>query len=352
MRIFGGKMRFLNIFWETLIDAAPFLILGLFIAGIIKAFLKDELIKKHLGEANTKSVFKSAFFGIPLPLCSCGVVPTAISLRKQGASKGATTSFLISTPESGVDSIAISYAMLDPILTIMRPVAGFIIAIFSGILENFFPAEKPKEEIHVHSCCSNGHSSTPKISNEKTFFEKIKYGMNYSFVELMNDLSFTLFIGLILAALISWLIPESFFAEYLSNSMFSMLVMLIIGIPMYICATASTPIAAALILKGLSPGAAIVFLIAGPATNLASLTVLRKSLGNSTVLRYLLTIIIFSFIFGGITEYIYSFFELSTEMNYSPHEHGTRGNIFYDIIAGGFLIYLFWGIWNEKIKNS
>jgi len=357
-------MDFLYALWGITKEAAPYLLLGLLFAAIIKTFLKDELIQKHIGENNWKAVLKSALFGVPLPLCSCGVIPTAISLRKQGASKGATSAFLISTPESGIDSISISYALLDPVLTVIRPLAGFITATIAGITETFFPDEKdapkpitespliqidglskPTEEAHK-SCCS----TTPKVK-EKSLSERLKEGMRYSFIKLMGDISYTLAIGLVLATAITFFIPDSFFQMYLSDPILSMFIMLIIGIPMYICATASTPIAAALIMKGLSPGAAIVFLIAGPATNIASLSVLQKELGKATITRYLIIIAIMSLVFGFITDLIYQSFNLPIEMRSASHVHSCFLFCGFDtLLTCIFIGLLAFGIWNEKIK--
>jgi hypothetical protein len=242
-----------------------------------------------------------------------------VSLQKQGANKGAVTAFLISTPESGVDSISVTYALLDPIMTIARPVASFFTALTAGIFENLFSwthpskAEAPDLRCPIDNCC-DGLNCDPRIhANHHTLFEKAKAGFRFAFGELWEDMAGWFFFGLILAGGITALIPQEFLSRHLGGGLSAMFIMLMVGIPMYICATASTPIAAALILKGVSPGAVLVFLLAGPATNMASLTVLTKMIGKRATLIYLSSIAVCSVICGLIVDQVYSFFGLSAQ---------------------------------------
>ncbi len=310
----------LNIFleaWHLLLESSPYIIFGLLISGIMRVYITPDSIARHLGQGRFMSVFKAALFGIPIPLCSCGVLPAAVSLKKQGANNGATTAFLISTPESGVDSIAITYALLDPVMTIARPVAAFFTAAAAGISENLFSFSQ-KEKKHsadlycpVDGCC-DGTSCTPeKHRAHHSVFEKLTAGLRYAVTEVWNDIAGWFFIGLLLAGVIMTFIPEEIFTEYLGGGLSSMLLMLAVGIPLYICATASTPVAAALILKGVSPGAALVFLIAGPATNITSLTVLFGVLGKRASAIYISSIAIFSVIFGLLLDKIYLSLDIS-----------------------------------------
>ena len=239
------------------------------------------------------------------------MLPAAVSLRKQGASNGATTAFLISTPESGVDSISITYALLDPIMTVARPVVAFVTAAVAGITENLFGSGNETSRITpdlscpVDGCC-DGHNCTPEAHRRHhTLREKLSAGMRFAIGDLWEDLAAWFLIGLVLAGLITVLIPPDIFGKYLGSGLPAMLIMLAIGIPLYICATASTPIAAALILKGVSPGAALVFLLAGPATNMASLTVLTGVLGRRATAIYLASIAICAVLFGLIVDQIY-----------------------------------------------
>jgi uncharacterized membrane protein YraQ (UPF0718 family) len=242
-----------------------------------------------------------------------------VSLRKQGASRGATTAFLISTPESGVDSISITYALLDPIMTVARPVVAFVTAVVAGLSENLFSYHKEAREIipdlkcPVDGCCDGVNCDPEEHSRHHSFFEKLRAGFGYAFKDLWNDIAVWFLFGLLLAGIITVLIPDDIFSRYLGPGLPAMLLMLAVGIPLYICATASTPIAAALILKGVSPGAALVFLLAGPATNLASLTVLVGTLGKRATVIYLSSIAVCSVIFGLVVDQIYGYWGLSAQ---------------------------------------
>jgi len=242
-----------------------------------------------------------------------------VSLRKQGANRGATTAFLISTPESGVDSISITYALLDPIMTVARPVVAFVTAVVAGLSENLLSYNKEDREVipdlkcPVDGCCDGVNCEPEKHSRHHSFYEKLRAGFGYAFKDLWNDIATWFLFGLLLAGVITVLIPDDIFSRYLGPGLPAMLLMLAIGIPLYICATASTPIAAALILKGVSPGAALVFLLAGPATNLASLTVLIGTLGKRATAIYLSSIAACSVIFGLVVDQIYGYWGLSAQ---------------------------------------
>jgi uncharacterized membrane protein YraQ (UPF0718 family) len=247
------------------------------------------------------------------------VLPAAVSLRKQGANNGATTAFLISTPESGVDSISITYALLDPIMTVARPVMAFVTAAVAGITENLFGSNgettriTPDLTCPVDGCCDGENCSPEEHRRHHTFGEKLAAGMRFAVDDLWNDLAGWFMIGMILAGLITVLIPPDMFGKYLGSGLPAMLIMLAVGIPLYICATASTPIAAALILKGVSPGAALVFLLAGPATNIASLTVLTGVLGKRATAIYLTSIAVCAVGFGLIVDQVYASLGISAQ---------------------------------------
>ncbi len=297
--------------WSLFLDSAIYVLFGIAVAGMIRAFISPGSVANHLGKGRVKPVFKAALWGIPLPLCSCGVLPAAASLRKQGATTGATTSFMISTPESGVDSIAVSYALLDPLLTIARPVSGFITAIAAGLAETFFNKKGREQEIvpdltcPVDGCCDGKGCPDEVHRHHHTGGEKLKAGMSYALGELWGDLAGWFYIGMLLAGLITALLPPDLFSSYLGGGLGTMLIMLGVGIPIYICATSSTPIAAALILKGVSPGAALVFLLAGPATNITSLTVLYGVLGKRATAIYLASISVMAVLCGLALDWLY-----------------------------------------------
>ena len=311
--------------WRLFVEMAPYLFLGFVIAGLLHVYIPERQIMKYLGNSAGKirSALHATLLGIPIPLCSCGVVPTALSLQKKGATKGATLSFLISTPETGVDSITITYALLDPIMTVFRPLATLVTALSAGIAENFLNHEEPhipeqkaadKKNILMMqplvplAACSDASCScqpSPVKDNVLSGTARFKDGLRYAFVELLGDISKWLVVGIILAGIISYAVPYELVSSYLGGGIASMMFMLIVGIPLYICATASTPLAAALIAKGMSPGTAFVFLLAGPATNAATITMVTKFLGKKSAAIYLGTIATCSLGFGLLLDLIY-----------------------------------------------
>lgn len=292
--------------WDILLESAPFVLFGFFAAGLLKALLPGDLVARHLGKNSAASVLKASLFGIPLPLCSCGVIPAAVELRKQGASKGSSAAFLVSVPETGVDSIAITYALLDPLMTALRPIAAFITATVTGLLVNCLP-EEPKAPAPVVSSCSDACcGSAQPAAVRPPLRQRLREGLGYAFGELLADIGAWLMLGILLAGVIGFAVPEDYFARSFAHEWTSLLVMLLVGIPLYICASASTPVAAALVLKGLSPGAALVFLLAGPATNAATITVIYRFWGRATTIVYLSAIAACSLLFGWLTNRLYA----------------------------------------------
>ena len=264
-------------------EMAPFLLFGFFVAGVLSVFIQPETVEHHLGGSGFKQVIKAALFGVPLPLCSCGVIPVGASLRRHGASAGATTSFLISTPQTGVDSIMVTLSLLGPVFAIFRPIVSFVSGVFGGTLVNVFGIDKdpprPDGPVCVGECCTG----TP---GQNRFIRAIRYG----FITLPRDINKALIVGVLIAGLIAALVPDDYFSTILGGGILSMLVMMLVGIPIYVCATASVPIAAALIMKGVSPGAALVFLMTGPATNAATISTVWKTMGRRAAGLYLGTV--------------------------------------------------------------
>lgn len=298
--------------WHIFLESAVYMLFGFFFAGLLYIFLKPETIARYLGKGKIRSVLLSALAGIPIPLCSCGVVPAAAGLKKQGANNGATLSFLISTPESGVDSIPITYALMDPVITLVRPLSAFITAIVAGITENFFnqstdvSGDAVPEACSISGACGCKNTGVDQSESAKTPLPvRIFSGLKYAFVDLLGDIGKWFIIGVFLAGLITYFVPDNLFESYLSNNYLAMLVMLVVGMPMYVCATSSTPIAAALVLKGLNPGAALVFLLAGPATNIASLSMVSGLLGRRSLFIYLGSIAVCSLVLGTLTDMLY-----------------------------------------------
>jgi uncharacterized membrane protein YraQ (UPF0718 family) len=349
--------------WHLLLSASAYMIFGLLVSGLLRIFMNPASVAQHFGHGRIKSVVKAALLGIPIPLCSCGVLPAAVSLKKQGANNGATTAFLISTPESGVDSIAISYALLDPIMTVARPVAAFFSAIAAGITENLFRQKKDQALEHpdlscpIDACCDGLECPPDEHSRHHTFQQRVTAGVRYAFVDVWGDLVLWFFIGLLLAGLITVVIPAGMIDRYLGGGVLAMILMLVFAIPLYICATASTPIAAALILKGVSPGAALVFLLAGPATNVTSLTVLFGVLGKRATAIYLLAVSVAAVGFGLLVDKVYHLLGVSPQALV-----GQAGELVppWAQVAGGLLLlllsikplYLRFSAWRARMKGS
>ena len=281
---------------------SPFLLLGFLLAGLMHAFIPGQIYSRYLAKPTFSSVLYAALFGVPLPLCSCGVIPTAMSLRREGASKGAVASFLIATPQTGVDSIIATYSLMGLPFAIVRPIIAFLTALFGGQMVNAVKDPSPalpregeesqhNKPVEAHCECGCGHNHEHSHEHEHSFIGKIKEALSYAFLEMMEDIGKWLMVGLIVAGLITVLVPDSFFEIFKDNSLASMLLVLCFAIPMYLCATGSIPIAVALMLKGLTPGAALVLLMAGPACNMASILVINKVMGRKTLITYLASII-------------------------------------------------------------
>ncbi len=301
---------FLDHLLALYLEAAPWLVIGLLAAGLIKAWVPDERLSRWLGGRGIWPTVKAALLGAPLPLCSCGVLPTAIGLRRAGASREATLSFLIATPETGPDSIAISYALLGPFLAVARPIAAILSAVFTGLLSLFIGDTGSRNEAVAPetACCSKSACASEqqkadscRASEQPTrkdgALDKTLHGLRHAFSTILDDLTLWLSIGLLIAALVATLVPPLAMAEW-GSGLGAKLLMLLVGVPMYVCATASTPIAAGLLLAGISPGTVLVFLLAGPATNIATIMVIRREMGLATTLAYLAGIAIASLVLG------------------------------------------------------
>jgi HflK protein len=287
--------------WWILKEAAVFLLFGFVLAGVLAVVVPAQTLMRYFAAGKVKSVLWASALGAPLPLCSCGVLPAALGLRRQGASKGATVSFLVSTPETGVDSISLTYALMDPIMTIFRPITAVTTAITAGLATNFFGGPEPPraggepQPDAADECCEEGHGhhhlhGQPAAAPPGGLSQTVRGIYGYAFRELLDEIAHWLVLGIVLSAVIAAALPPDIFERYLDDPLTSMLVMLVIGIPLYTCASAATPVMATLVLKGLNPGAALVFLLAGPATSLSSITVLLKFLGVRVVALYLASI--------------------------------------------------------------
>ena len=359
--------HFFEALWQLSIAMAPYILFGLLFAGLLHELVPDSIVTKHLGKDNVASVVKSTVFGIPLPACSCGVIPLAMSIKKSGASKGATLSFLISTPITGVDSILATYGIFGWIFTLYRAVTSMIIAMVAGILTNIFDKDEARsfrvdiestptafstikpivgaDSISAHnhvpkedscgtspgSCCTSEHTEKKPFS--------LKAALTYAFGTLLGDIAKPLFWGLLLGALITVAIPDNL-AELLSgNAWFSYLLVIIIAVPMYVCATASLPIAAGLMLSGVSAGAAFVFLSAGPATNTVTIGVVKKMLGSKSLAIYLGSIIVGSILFGLGLDYIFDASAINPASLIHMDEEGDIIATLSSVVLWGLVLY-------------
>jgi uncharacterized membrane protein YraQ (UPF0718 family) len=331
--------------WLVFLDTAFWLLIGLLAAGLIKSFISEATMKRWVGGHGLASILRAALFGAPLPLCSCGVLPAAIGMRRAGASKEATVSFLISTPETSVDSVAVTYALMGPLMAVFRPVAALVNAIGTGLLTTLVTDDKDTASTHdtqvaqavetgccssgkteseaqqvsVSSCCSNKEPESKKPEPSETVVaessccaskhevkpapNKFMLALSYAGAELLDDISKWLAIGIVLAGIMLTVIPPGWLAQW-GDGLPAMLVMLLVGVPMYICAVASTPVAAGLLLAGVSPGAVLVFLLVGPATNIASFALLKQELGLKVTAMYLFGLSVLSLMMGLSLEWL------------------------------------------------
>jgi uncharacterized membrane protein YraQ (UPF0718 family) len=310
--IWAALSRIVESSWAILVESAPFVLFGLLAAGLMKVFLPEEKVLKHLGGRSMAAVVKASLLGIPLPLCSCGVLPVAVDLRRRGAGKGPSAAFLVSVPETGVDSIVLSYALLGPVLAIVRPLAAFVTATVTGMLVSRLPESDSWDKAFRPLPSRDGCTDLPMIPADTTVSigRRLLRGMRYGFFDLLQDLGGWLFLGIFLSGVITAVLPQDVFRLLEAHDSWSLVLMLVVGIPIYICASASTPIAAALIMKGLSPGAALVFLLAGPATNTATLAVIGRFWGKAVTVVYLLSVAFCTLLMGFLTNDLFKTLEI------------------------------------------
>jgi uncharacterized membrane protein YraQ (UPF0718 family) len=338
-------IQYLAATWLILVEAAPYVLGGFAAAGLVRALLPDELVARHLGGNSAGAVVKASLLGVPLPLCSCGVIPAAIGLRRQGAGRGPTAAFLVSTPETGVDSVAITWALLDPLMTVLRPLSAFVTATVTGLLINRLPEEQAEPNVEAPTCgCSSCEAAPPE---RPLLTARLRDGVRYAFTELLGDIGGWLLLGIAIAGLLTVLVPPQLLAPLFEQRFLSLLLMLVVGIPMYICASASTPIAAALVLKGLSPGAALVFLLAGPATNAATITVVTRFWGRRTTLVYLAAIAGCAVTLGWLTDQLYLW--SGVDISHWVHQASEATPAWWEHAVAGLLVALIaWQLWPRQ----
>ena len=342
-------LNFFNNFITLLNAMSIYIIVGLFFAGILKQIIPDNFVTKHLGKNSSSAVVKATLFGIPLPVCSCSVIPLAQGLRKEGASKGSVQSFLISTPITGVDSILATYSLFGFVFTTFRVISSIIIAISVGLIQNFVQKDDDKKDIikeESKSCCSSSSCCDSIPTNKKKHFSFMNV-FKYGYGTLFSDMAKALLIGLILGAIFVTFIPQEYTKVLFENQILTYLVVLLFAMPLYTCATASLPIAAAFMLQGMSPGAVFLFLTAGPATSAVTMSVVYKMLGKTSLIIYLLVIAILGFLFA----YIYDTFlkELSL---LSIIVDNDEINIFNILSSIAMILLIIYHLLKDKFKKN
>jgi hypothetical protein len=292
--------NFLQNFWELSIMIGLYILIGLIFVGIVHLYVSEDWIKKHLGEDNKFSAIKGALYGIPLPLCSCGVIPLATSLRQKGASKKAVTSFYITTPMTGVDSIIATYGVFGLPMAIIRVISSFISGVIAGsfVKESYDGIQQEEEK---KSCCSSCGCS----SNEPVKENKLKKAFDYSVNEVFSDLAKPMFYGLVLATLFILLIPNNGI-EFLNNNLFiAYALVFLVALPLYVCSISAIPIALSMLAVGVSPGVAFIFLAAAPATNIITAGIIKKILGTDVLIVYLISIVLVTISFALMVDFVF-----------------------------------------------
>lgn len=320
-------------FWSVFAEMSPYLLFGFFVAGLLSMLASRRMVERHLGGPGWLPLFKAAIFGVPLPLCSCGVIPVSMSLHKQGASKGSTVSFLLSTPQTGVDSILVTYSLLGPVFAIYRPLVALVTGVLGGLLVDLFGQSADAAAGPAESAADPPARATWKA--------KFVVGMKHAFITLPRSIGKPLLLGLVVAAIISALVPDDFFMEKLGRGLPAMLVMMAVGIPIYVCASASVPVAAALLGAGISPGAALVFLMTGPATNAAGLVTIWKTLGRRTAMLYLLTVAVCALGAGLLLDALID----NTKIQVTHHYHDMISPLIQNLSALALVALLAYGFY-------
>ena len=315
--------------WNLLREMAPYLLLGFTVAGLLRVIIPDAVVVKYLSGKKWKSVVNASLIGVPLPLCSCGVIPVTAYLKKMGVKRGAILSFLTSTPTTGVDSILATYSLMGGLFTFLRVASSFTIGIFSGIMANIFSSKEDELQETQKSEPIKCEFHAAQESFEGTVWFKVKRVFSYACVDLIDDVGKWLVIGIVAGGLISYFVPTEIVTKYLGNPVISYALMLAIGIPMHVCSTGSIPIAASLIMKGMSPGAGLVFLIAGPATNTATISFVGGKFGFKTLFIYLSSIILGSVVWGALLDLLWPNFGM--QINLMLHNMSQPGLLGFDI---------------------
>ncbi|MDP6407880.1 MAG: SO_0444 family Cu/Zn efflux transporter [Planctomycetota bacterium] len=359
-----GDPSFVPVFLARSLDVfvamAPYLLGGFLLAGFISQLIRPAWLARHLSGNDLSSVGIASVVGAPLPLCSCSVIPLAVALRRSGASKGSTSAFLISTPETGIDSVSVTYALLDPLMALVRPLAAVASALFTGMAVSLFARSRHDDTPRAGlgdgggggSCCKKAAALTAPVEERPPEAGNLVVrALRYAFVEMLDDLAGALLAGILLSGLMTAVIPDAWFDGALFSGAMGLVVMLMIGVPIYVCAAASTPLAAAMVLKGLSPGAALVFLLAGPATNMATLAVMARTLGARVVAVHIAGLASVTLALGFAVDWLYR--SLGRELVARAGEHhAAHGGGLGPACAVVFGLLLAAALWRTRARKD
>lgn len=343
--------------WLLTMEMAPYLLFGFLMAGVLRAFFTESWVRQHLGRKGFYQICKSVVIGIPLPLCSCGVIPVAAGIRRSGGQRGAVAAFTASTPQTGIDSIAATVGMLGWTFTAIRLVIAFANGLVAGLVVERWggkdedPAGQSccssgqNSESGTHSCCAEPDHGKPCCSGEQeesngaerahAFGKKLASGMRFGLVTLPRDLAPALILGLLIAGAISAFVPTEFFRDFPGGLVGSYVALTLISLPLYVCSTGSIPMAFSFLQAGLSPGAVIIFLIAGPASNVATVTSLWRLIGARGTVGYIFSIVLTSW----ICAFVVDLTGMAMLINQAV-DHHDMGIGPLQQVAGGLLVFL------------
>lgn len=326
--------------WHFLLITAPFFLMGLLLSGLLYGLVSLDKMRHFVGGERISGVIKASLIGIPLPLCSCSVIPAALTLKKAKAGNGATSSFLIATPETGVDSVLMSYAMMDFPMTIIRPLAAFLSALVAGLAQVFFNPDPEAQKIAADH-------QKPSTFQRKSIKEMLKF----SFVDLLDDMALWLAVGILIGAGIQLFVPNEFLLG--SEGLLSRLVILGLCLPIYVCASATTPLVAALIMKGMSPGVGLLILLAGPAVNLSNILVLQKHLGKKAVAINIAAISVVALVLSYIVDFLYLTFKWPVMFNIVTQSHGAGEQAaWWEILSALImLVLIFYSVFKTQVYS-
>jgi len=313
--------------WNLLAESAGWLLVGLLAAALMEAFLSRGRLLGLLRGERASSVGWATLLGVPLPLCSCSVLPTALTLRRNGAGRGPTLAFLVATPETSVTSVALTWGLMGPWFAVLRPLAAALSAVAAGLAGAAWGRDRRPASVAATgeppACCADECATDEVLPDvDAPLATRLRRGLAFAFGDLLDDVFLWVLGGVVAAAAVVTWVPPEVFTSVPGGALGAMLAMVLVGVPLYVCAEASTPLAAALVAQGLSPGAALVLLLVGPATNLGSLGVLAREFGLRTVWLYLAAVVVVAVGSGLLVDASLGLVPQLADVAVDAHAHG------------------------------